>query len=167
MCLPDVIGGEQVVEQRSEVDHRLTQLLGGGLSVVSLDGDPVSRSIILDYDRMLHGYVGRPLLEVLIDRIAAVVHHSLNELMGSANGTGRLVHEVALGRCPLRQIALAGGWLERPNLELTNSLTAIGQLLLGNTLIATLGHDPAVFRPEFILQFPRPLLTCNENSDDY
>ena len=167
MCLPDVIGGEQVVEQRSEVDHRLTQLLGADLSVVSLDGDPVGRSIILDYHRMLHGYVGRSLFEVLIDRIAAVVHHSLHELMGSADGTHRLIHEIALSRRPLRQIALAGGGIERPNLELSHSLTAIGQLLLGNTLVASLRHDTAVFRPELILQFPRPLLTCNENSDDH
>jgi hypothetical protein len=71
ICRPAVTGGEKIVKQGSEVDHRLTQLLGVGLSVVSPDRDPVGRSIVLDYDWMLHGYVGRPLLEVLIDRIAS------------------------------------------------------------------------------------------------
>ena len=49
------------------------------------------------------------------------MHHSLHELMGLANGTYRLIHKVALGRRPLRQIALAGGGVERPisNLGLT------------------------------------------------
>ena len=116
---------------------------------------------------MLHGYVGRPLLEVLIDRIAAVVHHSLHELMGLADGTHRLIHEVALSRCPLLQIALAGGGIKRPDLERADSLTAIGQLLLGGALVAPLRHDSAVLRPKLILQSPRPLLTCNENSDDH
>ena len=164
---PDVTGSEQVVEQCSEVDHRLTQLLGAGLSVLSLYRDPVGRSIILDYHRMLHRYVGRPLLEVLIDRITAVVHHSLHELMGLANGTHGLIHEVALSRRPLRQILLAGGGIELPDLELTDSLTAIGQLLLGGALVAALRHDTAVLRPKLILQSPRPLLTCNENSDNH
>ena len=167
MCLPGVIRGEQVIEQRSEVDHRLTQLLGTGLSVVSPDRDLVGRSIVLDYYRMLHGYVGRPLIEVLVDRVAPVVHHSLHELMGLANRTYRLIHEVALSRRPLRQIALAGGGIERPNLELTDSLTAIGQLLLRGALVAPLCHDTAVLRSEFILQSPRPSLTCNKNSDDH
>ena len=167
ICLPGVTGSEQVVEQRSEVDHRLTQLLGAGLSVASSDRDLVGRSIVLDHRRMLHGYVGRPLLEVLFDRIAAVVHHSLHELMGLANGTHRLIHEVALSRRPLLQIALAGGGIERPDLELADSLTAIGQLLLGGALVAPLRHDAAVLRPKLILQSPRPLLTCNENSDDH
>ena len=77
----------------------------------------MGRSIILDYHRMLHRYVGRPLLEVLIDGIAAVVHHSLHELIGLANGTHRLIHEVALSRRPFRQIALAGSGIERPNFD--------------------------------------------------
>jgi hypothetical protein len=127
----------------------------------------VGRSIILDYHRMLHGYVGRPLLEVLVDRIAAIVHHSLHKLMGLANGTRRLIHEVALSRRPLLQIPLAGGGIEPPNLELTESLTAIGQLLLRDALIAPLRDDATVLRPELILQSPRPLLTCNENSDTH
>ena len=124
-------------------------------------------SIILDYHRMLHGDVGRPLLEVFIDRIAAVVHHLLHKLMGLANGTHRLIHEVALSRRPLLQIMLAGGGIERPDLELIDSLTAIGQLLLGGALVAALRHDTAVLRSELILQSPRPLLTCNENSDNH
>ena len=167
MCLPGVTRGEQVIEQRSEVDHRLTQLLGTGLSVMSPDRDPVGGSIILYYSRMVHGYVGRALIEVVVDRIAPVVHHSLHELVCFANRTHRLIHEVALSRRPLLQIALADAGIERPNLELTDSLTAIGQLLLGGALVAPLRHDTAVLRPELILQSPRPLLTYNENSDDH
>jgi hypothetical protein len=167
ICLPGVAGGEQVVEQRSVVDHRLTQLLGAGLSVASVNRDPVGRSIVLDHRRMLHGYVGRPLLEVLIDRIAAVVHHSLHELIGLANGTRRLIHEGALSGCPLLQIALAGGRIKRLDLERAYSLTTIGQLPLGGALVASLRHDSAVLRPKLSLQSPRPLLTCNENSDDH
>jgi hypothetical protein len=166
LCLPDVIRGEQVVEQRPEVHHRLTQLLGTGLSVVSPDRDPVGRPIILDYHRMLHGYVGRPLIEVLVHRVATIVHHSLHELMGLANRTYRLIHEVALSGRPLRQVTLARGRIERPDLELTHSLTAIGQLLLGGALVTPLRHDAAVLRPELILQSPRPLLACSENPDD-
>jgi hypothetical protein len=87
--------------------------------------------------------------------------------MGLANGTHRLIHEVALSRRPLLQIPLAGGGIEPPNLELTESLTAIGQLLLRDALIAPLRDDATVLRPELILQSPRPLLTCNENSDTH
>jgi hypothetical protein len=148
------------------VDHRLTQLLGSGVPVASSDRDLVGRSIVLDHRRMFHGYVGRPLREVPFDGIAAVVHHSLHELMGVANGTLRLVHEVALSRCPLLEIAFPGGGIERPDLELTDALTAVGQLLLGGSLVAALRHDAAVLRSKLILQSPRPLLPCNENSDD-
>ncbi len=127
----------------------------------------MGRSIILDDHRMLHGYVGRPLIEILIDRIAALAHHLLHELMSLTDGIHRLIHEVALSRRPLRQIALAGRGVERPNLKRTDSLTAIGQLLLGGALVAPLRHDTAVLRPELIPQSPRPSLTCNETSDDH
>jgi hypothetical protein len=148
------------------MDHCLTQLLGTGLSVCSPDRDPVGRSIILDYYRMAHGYVRRPLIEVVVHGVTPVVHHPLHELMGLANRTHRLIDEVALSRGPLRQIALAVGGIERPNLELADSLTAIGQLLLGGALVTPLRDDTPVLRSEVILQSPRPLLTCNETSDD-
>jgi hypothetical protein len=164
--LPAVTRREQVIEQRPEVDHRLTQLLGTGLSVCRPDRDPVGRSIVLDYYRMVHGYVGGPLIEVVVDRVATVVHDSLHELIGLANRLYRLIDEVALSRGPLGQVPLAGGGIERPNLELTDSLTAIGQLLLGGALVTPLRHDAAVLRPELILQSPRPLLACSENPDD-
>jgi hypothetical protein len=166
ICLPRVTRGEQVIEQRSEVDHGLTQLLGAGLPATSSNRDLVRRSVVLDHHRMLHRYVGRPLLEVLFDWIAAVVHHSLHELVRLANGTDRLIHEVALRRGPLLQIAPAGDRLKRPDLERADSLPAVGQLLLGGALIATLCNDTTVLRPKLILQFPRPLLTRNENTDD-
>jgi hypothetical protein len=167
ICLTDVTRREEVIEQHPEVDHRLTQLLRTGLSVVSPDRDPVGRSIILDHHRMVYGYVGGPLIEVVVNRIAPVVHHALYQLMGLANRTYRLIDEVALSRRPLRQVALAGGGIERPDLKLTDSLTTIGQLLLGGALIAPLRDDAAVLRPEVILQSPRSLLTGNENPDDH
>ena len=111
---------------------------------------------------MLHGYVGRPLREVLFDRIASVLHHALHELMGLANRTHRLIHKLPLGRSPALQIALPSDRIERPDLELTDALAAVGQLFLGGARVAALRHDAAILRPELILQSLRPLLTRNE-----
>ena len=124
-------------------------------------------SIVLDDRRMLHGYVGGALLEVLGDGIPTVVHHLLNELIGFADGTHRLIYEVTLSRCPLLQIVLPGVGVKTPDLELANPLPAIGQLLLGGTLVAALSDDAPVLRPELVLQSPRLLLTGNENPDDH
>ena len=116
---------------------------------------------------MLDGYVGRALLEVLINRIATVMHNSLHELMGLGNSIHGLIHEVALSRCPLVLVALAGGGIKRPDREGLDSLTAINQLLLGGTLIAPLRHDAAVLRTELILQLPRPLRSCKKHRNDH
>jgi hypothetical protein len=167
ICRPGVTGSKQVVKERSEVHHGLTQLLGAGLAVPSADRDPMSRSIVLDHGRMLHGYVGRPLLEVLIDWIAAVMHHSPYELISAANSIHGLIHEVSLSRPPLLLIALASRRLKRPDLEGLDSLTAIVQLPLGGALVSPLRHDAAVLRAELSLQLPRPLRTCKQNSDDH
>ena len=149
------------------MDHRLTQLLGAGLPGASLDRDPVRGSIVLDDRRMLHGYVGGPLLEVLGDGIPTVVHHLLHELISFADSTHRLIYEVTLSRRPLLQVALPGAGVKMPDLELANPLPAIGQLLLGGTLVTALSDDAAVLRPELVLQSPRLLLTGNENPDDH
>jgi len=116
---------------------------------------------------MLHGYVCGPLLEVLGDGIPTVVHHLLHELVGFADSTHRLIYEVTLSRCPLLQVALPGAGLKMPDLELANPLPAIGQLLLGGTLVTALSDDATVLWPELVLQSPRLLLTDNENPDDH
>jgi len=165
--LPGVTGSEQVIEQRPEVDHRLAKLFGAGLSATSTERDLLRRSIILDHVRVLDRYVSRPLFEIRVNRIASVAHHSLNQLVGLADSCYRLIHEVALRRSPLLQVAFASGRLQGPDLEPADSLAAIRQLLLGGLLIAALCHDAAVFWAELIPKSPGPLLTRNKNPDDH
>ena len=124
-------------------------------------------SIVLDDRRMLHGYVGGPLLEVLGDGISTVVHHLLHELIGFTDSTHRLIYEVTLCRRPLLQVVLPGAGVKMPDLELANPLPAIGQLLFGGTLVTALSDDATVLWPELVLQPPRLLLTGNESPDDH
>lgn len=49
----DITGGEQVVEQGSDMDHGLAQLLGVGLSLLSRNRDCVGCPIVLDHVRVL------------------------------------------------------------------------------------------------------------------
>jgi hypothetical protein len=55
--------------------------------------------VVIDHLRVVDGQVGRALLEVL-GRIASIVHHLLDELVGVADRSHRVVHELHLGSGP-------------------------------------------------------------------
>ncbi len=112
------------------MDHRLPQLLGAGLALLGADRDCVSGPIVLDHAGVLDRDVGRPLLEILIDRIAPVVHHLLDEPVGLTDGSSRLIDKRALSRRPALGVALAVRRRQRPNLEIADALAAVGELAL-------------------------------------
>src|SRR5205085_8480121 len=98
--------------------------------------------------------VRRPLLEVL-DRIAALAHHLLDQRVGLADRAARVVDEAGLRDLPRLDVALPRARDERPDVELRAALLPLGQLGLGLPLGRRLGDGAFVLGPEALLERPR------------
>jgi hypothetical protein len=101
-----VTRSKQIIEQSSEMHHRLAQLFGAGPPLVSAQRDRVSGPVVLNHSGVLHRHIGRPLLEVFVERIAPVVHHLLYEHVSFTNRRPWVVDELALSHRPALQVAL-------------------------------------------------------------
>src|SRR5919198_2010106 len=98
-----LVGGaaaEQLLEERAVMDEGLPQILRGRLAALVRRPDPVRRPIVLDDVRMVDGDRVGTRIEV-VDRIAAVAHHLLDEMVRLGDGLGRRVDEAHLHRAPL------------------------------------------------------------------
>jgi hypothetical protein len=62
---------EKILKQSPVTEHGLAQFLRARITLGRADRDVVSDSIVLDYERMVHGQVGSVLLEVA-HRVAAM-----------------------------------------------------------------------------------------------
>src|SRR5205823_7875523 len=95
--------------------------------------------------------VGRTQLEVL-DRIAAVGHHRLDQAVRRRDGLARVVDELRLRDPPGLRVADARRLRERPDVEPPPALLARLQLRLGDTLVLGAADGAVVFGAELPLQ---------------
>ena len=91
---------------------------------------------------MVDGDVRGACLEVL-DRIPALGHHGLDQVVRRRDRCARVVDELCLHGLPLRRVPLACRARERPDLELLAPFTPRGELRLGGPL-AVRGLERAV-----------------------
>lgn len=87
-------------------------------------------AVVLDNDRMVHRDVRSPLLEVVLHRVAAVVHHLLDEHVGLVDCGRWIVHEQTLGCLPLLHVPFAARGLQAADLKLPAALSPFEQLAL-------------------------------------
>jgi hypothetical protein len=103
------------------VAHRLAQLFGLPCAARVRLAEPVLGAVVLDHSRMVDRHVGRALLEAL-DRIAALRHDRLDQLVGGGDGAAGIVDEVRLHCLPLLEVPVSGGRRQRPDVELAPAL---------------------------------------------
>src|SRR4051794_32650986 len=163
-----LVRAEELDKQRAEVHHRLAQVLGARLSRGRTAGDVVGGAVVLDDLGVVDGDIGRALVELVGDGVAAVAHDLHHERVGLADGGRGLVDEATLGVAPAVGVAVARGGLELADLELVAPLTALAQLGLGFAAVAAALLDRGlVFGAEALLQLLRsPLAHENDRSDD-
>ena len=90
-------------------------------------------AVVLDHLRVVDRDVGCALLEVL-DRVAALGHHRLDQAVGRDDGRLRIVDELGLHDSPRLQVPAPGRLRQRPDREPVVSLLARSQLGLGLAL---------------------------------
>jgi hypothetical protein len=157
-------GVEQVGEQRAVVHHRAPQLLGGGLLTLVELGDLVRRAVLLDDGGVVDRDVARHLLEVP-GRVAALLHHALDQAAGVGDGLAGPVDERLLGGAPVRGEGVAPGRVQRADVELVAAVGALLQLALGVTLAAAAVQGAVVLRAEPLAQPPAPALPGQQQAD--
>lgn len=87
--------------------HRLAEVLGRVAAAVrACLREPVSLAVVLDHLRMVDGDVGGALLEV-VDRVAALGPHRLDQAVGASDCAVRVVDELSLDALPALQVAVA------------------------------------------------------------
>src|SRR3954470_906861 len=163
-----LVAAEQLDEEGAEVHHRLAQVLRARLAGRRAARDVVGGAVVLDHPGVVDGHVGRALVELLRDGVAAVAHHLHHERVGLADGGRRLVDEPPLGVPPALGVAVARGGLELADLELIAALAALVQLGLRFTAVAAaLLERAVVLRAEALLQLlGSALARVEQRSDD-
>ena len=116
------------------MDHRLPQVLGGGLTLLTgtgpADGLPVVPHDLGVVDRHQVGLA----VEVL-GRVTALAEHPADQDVRLGGGQDRLVDETRLHLLPLRAQLLAASRLELVQLQLGPAVPALGQLPLGRVAV--------------------------------
>src|SRR5262245_66597910 len=74
----------------------------------------MSCPVVLDHERVIHGNVRGTLLEIP-HRIAAALHHFLDQPISLVHGRTRIVHESRLLVAPHLRVTLAVGIEQRPD----------------------------------------------------
>ena len=87
--------GHEFIEQRTEVDHRLTKVLGVGLPVLVARSDLATRAVVVDHVRVIDRQIVEPPVGV-VHRVAAAAHHLTDEAIGLHDSRARLIHELRL-----------------------------------------------------------------------
>jgi hypothetical protein len=107
--------------------------------------------VVLDHLRVVDRDVGGALVEVL-DRVAPLGHHRLDQAVGARDSPAWVVDELRLHSLPALQITVAGCLGERLDLELLPAFFARLQLGLRVTLRIGLAERALVFGAELLLQ---------------
>ena len=150
-----LVATQELVEERTEVDHRLAQVLGAGVALRGANGDAVRGAVVLDDHGMVDRHVCSALLEVLGDGVAALAHDLRDERVGLGHRGRRLIDEGPLRRGPALGVALARRGFQFADLELRASVATLGQFGLRFTAVPAIGEDASVFGTEILLQLLR------------
>src|SRR6185503_12229089 len=162
-----VVLAEQLDEQLAEVHHRLAQVLGARVARGRAARDAVRGAVVLDDLRVVDRDVGRALVELVRDGVAAVAHDLHHERVGLADGRAGLVDEAPLRAAPAVGVAVARGGLELADLELVATLPALAKLGLGLAAVPAALLDRAfVFGAEALLQLLRSSLARKDQRTD-
>ena len=121
--------------------------------------EPVALAVVLDHVRVVDRDVGRPPLEVVLGRIAAVVHHLLDEPVGLADRALRGRRRTAPARAPTRprsarRAASGSGWMSSSSCRCSRSRSSRSASRRSSGGL----HRPVVLGAEPILQVRRPPL---------
>src|SRR5579864_503537 len=148
------------------MNHRLAQVLRAGLPIRLPKRDSVSRSVVFQNQRMIHGDICRPLFKVTY-RIAPRGHHVTQQLVRFSYRTGGAVNEARLDSAPGLYEARTIACSERPDVKPLDSLCALFEPGFGVPPIAALLHGAIIFSaPELSAQSFSPALSVqNERGD--
>jgi hypothetical protein len=153
------------------MNHCLAQVFGGGLPPRLPKRDLVSRSVVFQNQRMIHGDICRPLFKVTY-RIAPRGHHITQQLVRFGYGAGGAVNEVRLDPVPGLYEARTIACRERPDVKPLDSLSALFEPGFRMPPVAAFFHGPSIFSiTELGAQSFSPALsmpkergdTCKEN----
>jgi hypothetical protein len=103
------------------MDHCLAQVFRAGLPLCLPKRDCVSRSVVFQNQRMIHGDICRPLFKITY-RIAARGHHITQQLVRCRYRTGGAVNEARLDSAPGLYEARTIAGCERPDVKTLDSL---------------------------------------------
>src|SRR5690606_8793743 len=142
---------KQVRKQRSVVHYGLAQFLGVDRALAVGFRQCARCAIMLHDSCMLDGEIRHALVEVL-DRVAAVMHHALDQVVRSHDGTRWVIHELRLHALPGGRISQSVVRTEVPNVEPAHAPRAPSELSLCPILTAVAFQRPVVLWAETLVQ---------------
>ena len=156
------------------MNHCLAQVFSGGLPPRLPEREFVSRSVVFQNLRVIHGDIRRPLIEVTY-RIATRGHHIAQQLVRGHYRTGGAVNEARLDVAPGRYEACTIACRERPDAKPFDSLCALVERGFRMPPVAAFLHGASIFgatelsaqscSPAFSVQKERDE-ACNEDHDE-
>jgi hypothetical protein len=156
------------------MDHCLAQLFRVGLAPYLPKRDFVSRSVVFQNQRMVHGDIRHPLFKGA-HRIAPRGHYIAQQLVRLRYRTGGAVDEARLDSAPGLYEALPVACRERPDVKGLDSLRTLFQPGFRMLPVAAFLHGASVFSAaELSAQSFSPALSapkergdaCNDNYDE-
>jgi hypothetical protein len=117
---------QELVKKRAIVNHCLPHFFSAGFSLLSSHRERASGAVILNDHRMVNRQVVRTPIEVF-ERVAARSHHLVDELIGFAHGTIRVIHEARLNATPFAGERIGLILTELAEVETVDALGALPQ----------------------------------------
>src|SRR5579863_979031 len=106
------------------MNHRLAQIFRACLTTRLAKRRLMSRTVMIENHRMVHGDVRGALLKVA-HGVATRSHHITQQLVGLRYGAARSVHESSLHSGPRLNESRAIGRSERPNVQAFHTLSPL------------------------------------------
>jgi hypothetical protein len=156
------------------MNHCLAQVFRAGLPPRLPKRDFVSRSVVFENQRMIHGDICRPLFKVAY-RIAPRGHHITQQLVRFRYRTGGAVNEAGLDCAPRLHETRSIACCERPDVKLFDSLHTIFEPGFAMPHVATFPYGATIFSAaKLSAQLFGPALSlqnerrdaCNESHDE-
>ena len=146
---------DQFLEQVAVVDHGHAQVLGAGVTAGVAHRHLVGDAVVGDQLGVVDRQVRRALLEVA-DRIAALLHHLIDERIGGARSAPRVVDESRLDRAPAALVVHPLRRAEWTDVELLDTLLSFDELGFRLARAAHLPHRTIVLRSVLLTQRVTP-----------
>jgi hypothetical protein len=157
---------DQLLEERPVMNHCLAQLFGVGLPARLPERNLVSRPVVLQNQRMIHGDIRRALLKVA-DRIAPRGHYIAQQLVRFRYSPGGAVNEARLDPAPGVYKARTIAGCERTHMEGLDSLRAPFQFGFRARNVAAFLHGAGVLSLAKLSAQPRgPALSMRKVRGD-